>query len=373
MKKKTLHILLIAALLFACWLQFPVGAHPKKTVRGVMATCVQTGLTEGEKCILCGKVLVAQQVIPATGLHLYDHDFDTSCNNCTNIREVNCSYEFLNHRVVLKDENEKHKNLRVVVYKLGDKIVENPTDEESLSAIDNAPQTHWGETNINQIILTDAGNYVLLLKYNASPGAPTIVPLVITVNNEPKLIVDDDNRIAVYDQNETNKNHELTVSYLGEATVVDPENETEVQNAAVSEKTYTGLSEINEQMVGKGGNYVFCLRYESADGVKHATTLSKTLTTRPVLHIDEENRLSVENEDETLRYFRAFVYYLGNQTVSDIYDEEALEDMAGGHTAYWEENKINKAVLTEPGTYVIHLHYNVVSGEKKTVALRVTI
>ena len=373
MKKKTLHILLIAALVFSCWLQFPVGLHPKKIVPGVMATCVESGLTEGKKCMLCGKFLVEQQVIPATGLHLYDNDFDTSCNNCSYIREVNCSYAFIDHRVVLNDENEKHKNLRVVVYKLGDKTVEDPADEEALSEIDSDPQTHWGIKNINKILVTDAGNYVLLLKYNPGPGSPTIVPMVLAVNDAPKLVVDDDNRITVYEQNTANKNHELTVYYLGDAAVADPENETEVRSTAVSEKTYTELSEINELMIGKGGNYVFYLRYETADGVIHTVTLAKTLTTRPVLHIDEENRLSVENEDETLRYFRAVVYYLGDQTASDIYDIESLTDMASNPITYWEIKRINKVVLTEPGTYVIHLHYNILSGEKKTVALRVTV
>lgn len=44
----------------------------------VAATCTETGLTEGEHCEQCNKVLVAQAVIPATG-----HDFtEGNCKNC---------------------------------------------------------------------------------------------------------------------------------------------------------------------------------------------------------------------------------------------------------------------------------------------------
>lgn len=373
MKKKTLHMLLIAALVFTCWLQFPVGAHPKKVVPGVMATCVKTGLTEGKKCVLCGKALVAQQEIPATGLHIYDNDFDRDCNNCSYTREVNCSFEFVNYRLLLADENEKHKNFRVVVYKLGSQTVEDPTDEEALQAIDSAAQTVWGITEINRTTLTDAGNYLVMLKYNSGVGAAVKVPMALTITDEPKLLVGDDNRITVIDKNTANQNHELTVFHLGEATVADPKNETEVRNAAISAQTYTGLTELNEMMIAQGGNYVFYLRYETVEGVKQTVTLTKTLTSRPALHVDEDNRLVVENEDETLRFFRVFIYYLGEQTAADIYDEEALLELAGGYDDYWEIKGIRKAVLSEPGNYVIHLHYNVESGQKETVALRVKI
>jgi len=373
MKKKLGRIILIAAVVFACWLQFPVGMHIEKTIPGANATCVEAGLTEGKECVLCGKLLAAQQVIPATGLHIYDNDFDRSCNSCSYIREVNSSFEFVNHRVVLHDENENHENWRVVIYKLGDQTVENPSNEEALQAIDSAAKTVWGLKGINRILVTDPGRYVLLLKYNSGPGAAIKVPLVITVTEGPKLIVDDDNRITVIENNDTNKNHALTVFYLGKATVAEPENETNVNHVAISAKTYTGLSELNEMMIAQGGNYVFYLRYETADGVRQTVTLAKTLTTRPLLRVDGENRLVVETDDETLANFRAFVYYLGEQTAADIYDEAALEALEGEATVYWGLDRIGKATLKEPGNYVIHLYYNEIGGPKETVALRVTI
>lgn len=44
--------------------------HTEETNPGMAATCLEDGLTEGKKCTSCGIVLVAQEVIPATG-HSY--------------------------------------------------------------------------------------------------------------------------------------------------------------------------------------------------------------------------------------------------------------------------------------------------------------
>jgi len=373
MRKRKFHMLLIAAVVFACWLQFPVGAHPKKVVPGVVATCMETGLTEGKKCMLCGKVLVAQQEIPATGLHVYDNDFDKDCNTCFNVREVNCSFEFENHRVVLRDENEKHKNLRVVVYKLGDQTVEDPGNEEVLQEIDSAASTHWGIEEINRIVLTDSGNYVLLLKYNIGANVAIKIPMPLTIKKGPKLLVDSDNRITVVDNNEANKNHTLTVYYLGKTEATGLTDETNVKEIAISAETYTDMVSMNEAAITQGGNYVFYLHYEAADGSKQTITITEELISRPSLRVDGENRLVATCDDEKIINFRAFVYYLGDQTVTDIYDEAALEELGGAPVVYWGMKKINSAKLNEPGIYVIHLQYNVGIGPKETVALKVTI
>ena len=41
--------------------------HEPQVVPGVEPTCTETGLTEGKKCSVCGKILVAQEEIPALG------------------------------------------------------------------------------------------------------------------------------------------------------------------------------------------------------------------------------------------------------------------------------------------------------------------
>ena len=45
----------------------PTLAHTPVAVAGKEATCTETGLTEGKKCSVCGKVIVAQEIIPAKG------------------------------------------------------------------------------------------------------------------------------------------------------------------------------------------------------------------------------------------------------------------------------------------------------------------
>ncbi len=45
----------------------PAKGHLVITVSGISPTCTETGLTEGKNCITCGNIVVAQQIIPATG------------------------------------------------------------------------------------------------------------------------------------------------------------------------------------------------------------------------------------------------------------------------------------------------------------------
>ena len=54
---------------------------------GKAATCTAAGLTNGTKCMKCGKILVSQTTIPATG-HTYDDIYDTSCNTCGYMRSA---------------------------------------------------------------------------------------------------------------------------------------------------------------------------------------------------------------------------------------------------------------------------------------------
>ena len=42
-------------------------AHTAEDIEGKDATCTETGLTDGEKCSVCGEILKAQEVIPAKG------------------------------------------------------------------------------------------------------------------------------------------------------------------------------------------------------------------------------------------------------------------------------------------------------------------
>ena len=54
--------------------------HTEETVAGKEATCTETGLTEGKKCSVCKRTLLEQEVIPAAGHK--DENADYKCDVC---------------------------------------------------------------------------------------------------------------------------------------------------------------------------------------------------------------------------------------------------------------------------------------------------
>ncbi len=62
--------------------EIPVLRHTPVPVPGKPATCTEPGLTDGEKCSVCGTVLTAQQEIPALG-HKWDDGTETVQPTCT--------------------------------------------------------------------------------------------------------------------------------------------------------------------------------------------------------------------------------------------------------------------------------------------------
>ena len=78
------------------------------------------------------------------------------------------------------------------------------------------------------------------------------------------------------------------------------------------------------------------------------------------------------DNDATHRNHRATVYYVGSDTVADIYDEAALKALDPTAKTYWGLSKINKLEVAKPGTYVVYLSYNLASGVKQTVVVKTT-
>ena len=61
----------------------PALGHTEEVIPAVAPSCIETGLTEGRKCSVCGKLLIAQEDVPALG-----HDWHgTGCTRCDATRE----------------------------------------------------------------------------------------------------------------------------------------------------------------------------------------------------------------------------------------------------------------------------------------------
>ena len=69
----------------------PKKGHTEIVDSTIEATCTSTGLTEGKHCDVCGDILVAQQPTP-TIPHEYDDKYDESCNECGFIRDAECAH-----------------------------------------------------------------------------------------------------------------------------------------------------------------------------------------------------------------------------------------------------------------------------------------
>ena len=78
------------------WYSIPADGHTAVKVPEIPATCIETGLSEGEKCSVCGAVIKEQTVIPAKG-HEWEEEYrvdkEASCgeNGSKSIHCKNCT------------------------------------------------------------------------------------------------------------------------------------------------------------------------------------------------------------------------------------------------------------------------------------------
>lgn len=348
--------------------------HIEETISGKVPNCSESGLTDGVRCAACKEILVPQEEIPVTDEHVYDSDNDAVCNVCYAVRNMVDVFSFEDYRVKFLDTDATHTNPRLEIYKIGDQEVVDPSDEKLLKTIDSKPVTHWHANNINKVMLTDAGNYILLLKYNVPSGAAVRVPLRVTVSSAPKLFVND-NRITVVDDFDANINHRLVAYYLGEETVTDLGDEAALKTIDPAPVTYWGLSRINNLILQKPGNYALLLQYNEGKSAKKTVTMlaqAEPMIEPVISGVGADYKLIVKDEDTSHKYHRATVYYLGEEIV-ESYDETQMKALDENAATYWGLDRINKAQLREKGNYAVVLHYNLSNGTKQTVASMITI
>ena len=67
--------------------------HVEEIIKGKDATCTESGLTDGKKCSICGSVLLAQEIIPASGHKPAEDDGD--CTTAVKCANADCDYIFV--------------------------------------------------------------------------------------------------------------------------------------------------------------------------------------------------------------------------------------------------------------------------------------
>ena len=193
---------------------------------------------------------------------------------------------------------------------------------------------------------------------------------------EITLTLDENNKLFFADPNADHIYHRVTVYYLDDKTVSDITLTNPLKAIDPNAKTYWGADMINGVELQKDGNYVVHLNYNTAGSPKYTLAKQFTVTAEtasaPTIEM-ENNKLVVTDENANNIYHRVTVYYLGSETVSNIYDVNALKAVDAEAKTYWGMTEINKVLLAKSGNYVVHLNYNNPGSDKITVAEQFTV
>ena len=337
--------------------------HTEEIIPGKEATCTETGLTEGKKCSVCGEILVAQEEIAAKG-HTEEilPAKDPTCAEAGLTEGKKCS---VCGEILVKQE---------IVYALGH-------TEEIIPAVE-ATCTETGLTAGKKCSVCGeitVAQEVTLAKGHSYENASDVTCNVCGAERALGLTVTEDNMLQLADNDENHIYHRVTVYFLGDETVEDIYDEAALKAIDAAAKTYWGAAEINKVELKKSGNYVLVWNYNNGVQTKKETVCVEATVTvdapevvLPTLKV-EDNKIVLTAGQEDIANYRAVVYYLGNQTVTDINNELVLKAIDPSAQTTWGFNAINKINLWKGGNYVIHLQYNIGKGAKQTIAVEFTV
>ena len=150
---------------------------------------------------------------------------------------------------------------------------------------------------------------------------------------------------------------------------VDIYDEAALKAIDATAKTYWGLSTINKVQMATPGTYVIYLSYNLENGLKQ-TMVVKTTTRMPVpsVWLEENGQIGTIVPAE-VAHRNYEIYYLGEQTVEDIYDIEALKAIDPDPICFDNQKQIaERGVLTEKGNYVLVMYYNYVGSARQVIA-----
>ena len=319
--------------------------HTEEIIPGKAATCTETGLTEGKKCTVCGEVLTAQEVIPATG-HEYDENgTDTDCNICGAARPT-----------VIVDGNTVSVQLN------GVEIVKTHTFYVEGKNVD---INNWAELKAtgtlksfktSEFVLADAGAYVLRVEYLDKDGVRQAVSYTAEIAtslvpaSKPEFVVKD-NIVSVKANGATNI--KVYAFYVEGKEVADINYWEALKAADPNFKTYSkGVIPLT-----KVGKYVLRAEYLDANGVKNVESFEVNIASVPVSLTVLENSVTVNVDGAT--NVKVFAFYVEGKSVSNIYNWSELKTVDPNFKTYVK----NSFTLPEAGKYVLRVQYTNAQGE----------
>ena len=296
------------------------------------------------------------------------------------------------------DMDNTHSNHRLVVFYLGENVVNNPADWNSLVNIGlQYPNVNWAGVGYKiytgkdqEIVLTEKGNYVFQLKYADADGVTQTIYLQQYVDDIPEQSISVNNgKVTLTDVNEASTGHRVLVFYMGANTVNNPITDWDEMvrygqehkdiNGENGYQVYYGKN--TAFPLTKAGNYAFLYRFTDANGVGQTIGLQQEVTdpTEQLVAVNN-GQLEITELNDTNTNHRVLMFYIGENTVEDpLADWDEL-------VAYGQEYKaINgdagyqviqgKGPIDLPanGNYVFQLKYSDANGATKTVAEQIYV
>jgi hypothetical protein len=245
---------------------------------------------------------------------------------------------------------------------------------EALESITGKVTTYWGLDQISKVQLLKDGNYVVHLIYNVGTSKMTVAEKFEMLHDKPTLELDENRNLVVEDWDYSHINHRATIYYLGGNTTVDIYNEAALKAIDPGAITHWHLERINMQNLSKGGRYVIYLSYNVGTSAKQTEVFEFNIELPlPSVWLEESGQIGTIVPTE-VAHRNYEIYYLGDQTVEDIRDIEALKAIDSDPIKFDNQKQIaERGVLTEKGNYVLVMYYNYSGSPRQYIAVFATL